>query len=244
MKEHEKAVEVESRTATCRKHGNYNSYNYIGTIWSRCGKCANESEQRRLADNLARMVVEAGIPPRFSRKTFDNYNAETEEHKKALAVCIDYARNFDTASKLGQCFVFCGNKGTGKTHLSVAIAKHVMKHNGCSTLYTTAMRAIRRVRSTWNNRFGEREDDVIKMFCSRGLLIIDEVGVQFESKTEENVLFDIINGRYEHRRPTIVVSNLDKKGVERCLGERSFDRLREGGGKLVPFTWGSYRGSI
>ena len=74
------------------------------------------------------------------------------------------------------------------------------------------------------------------------MLILDEVGVQFGSETEENLLFDIINTRYEDRKPTILISNLDGAGVKKYLGERAFDRIREDGGKLIPFTWSSYRG--
>lgn len=74
------------------------------------------------------------------------------------------------------------------------------------------------------------------------LLILDEVGVQHGSDTEKLILFEIINGRYEAARPTIVISNLDAAGLEQFLGERAFDRLREGGGRLVVFDWESHRG--
>jgi DNA replication protein DnaC len=42
-------------------------------------------------------------------------------------------------------------------------------------------------------------------------------------------------------KPTIVISNLAKDGLQDYLGERAFDRLRENGGKLVVFDWESYR---
>ena len=45
-------------------------------------------------------------------------------------------------------------------------------------------------------------------FIRPDLLILDEVGVQFGSETEKMILFEIINGRYEQLKPTIVISNL------------------------------------
>lgn len=83
------------------------------------------------------------------------------------------------------------------------------------------------------------------------LLILDEVGVQFGSDTERLLLFDILNERYERRRPTILMSNLaldDAEeggrvvpGIKSYLGERVFDRLREDGGQSVVFDWPSHR---
>ena len=76
------------------------------------------------------------------------------------------------------------------------------------------------------------------------LLILDEVGVQFGSDTEKLILFDVLNERYEKRRPTLVLSNLSLPDVEQYLGERIFDRLREDGGEAVVFDWESHRGNV
>jgi DNA replication protein DnaC len=42
--------------------------------------------------------------------------------------------------------------------------------------------------------------------------------------------------------PTVLVSNLDVEGVKQCIGDRVYDRLRDDGGKVIAFTWGSMRG--
>ena len=74
------------------------------------------------------------------------------------------------------------------------------------------------------------------------LLILDEVGVQFGSETEKLMLFDVLNERYEKRKPCVLLSNLAIDDVKAFLGERVFDRLREDGGEAVAFDWESYRG--
>ena len=51
----------------------------------------------------------------------------------------------------------------------------------------------------------------------------------------------IVDARYERvRRPTILLSNLSKDELVGFLGERVFDRMREDGGKFVPFDWDSH----
>ena len=76
-----------------------------------------------------------------------------------------------------------------------------------------------------------------------GLLIIDEIGIQFGSDTEKLLISEIIDNRYQNLLPTVLISNLDLAGIKSCIGERSYDRLREDGGKVVAFNWDSHRGA-
>jgi DNA replication protein DnaC len=72
-------------------------------------------------------------------------------------------------------------------------------------------------------------------------LILDEVGVSFRSEAEKTQLFDVLDGRYREMRPTVIVSNLNAKDLQECLGPRIFDRLMEAGSTVVIFDWKSYR---
>lgn len=87
------------------------------------------------------------------------------------------------------------------------------------------MRAVRSVKETYAKGNSRTEAQAIADLVAPDLLILDEV----------------INGRYEAGRPTIVISNLAIKALEEYLGARAFDRLREGGGQLVVCDWESYR---
>ena len=109
-------------------------------------------------------------------------------------------------------------------------------------LFITVQRAIRRVRDTWSRDSAETESQAIGTLVFPDLLILDEVGVQTGSEFEKNLIFDILNERYEKRRPSLLLSNLELADVRAYLGERVFDRLREDGGMAVPFDWASHRG--
>ena len=85
------------------------------------------------------------------------------------------------------------------------------------------------------------EDDAIAELVKPRLLILDEVGADYGTEHSKTILFDIINKRYENIKPTIVLTNLDAAALREYFGERIVDRLREGGGKLVTFTWVSHR---
>src|SRR5260363_430530 len=91
--------------------------------------------------------ADGGIPLRFRTRQFEHYLADTPDKQHALKVAQDFARQFSVHAKRGTFVVFSGRPGTGKSHLALAIAQHVMR-NG-TALYINTMDLIRRVRDTW-----------------------------------------------------------------------------------------------
>ena len=245
-------AEPKVRQATCDKHGDFESRCIIGEIWSRCPACSKEQVEREQAASEEKARIErllawqrrigaSGIPERFHDRSLENYDAQTAEQKRVLTFCQRYAADFDVVMRTGQSAIFLGRPGTGKTHLAAAIGLHVMREQNRTVLFTTVQRAIRRVKDSWNRDNNETESQAIATLVSPDLLILDEVGVQFGSDFERNVLFDVLNERYEKRRPYILLSNLNMETLTGFLGERVIDRIREDSGKLIPFGWESHR---
>ena len=132
-----------------------------------------------------------------------------------------------------------GGVGTGKTLLASAMLDKLVDSNKCEIIKLISI--VRELKATWSKESNETEEELIKYYSKLDLLIIDEVGSQFGSDTEKLFIFDIIDGRYQDMKPTILISNLDIEGVKDAVGERCVDRLREGGGSMIAFNWGSNR---
>ena len=241
----------------CPEHGAYTSTNFIGEHWTVCPKCmmiqrdkeakeqlaADEKlRQERIASKWKAKITGAAIPERFKDRTLESYVAKTSGQQKALAFATEYAENFDLVLREGRSAIFLGNVGTGKTHLAVGIALSIMLQQR-SALFVTVQRLIRRVKDSWHTK-EETESQVVDVFASPDLLVLDEVGVQFGSEFEKQVLFDVLNTRYENRKPSILLSNIPKEQLSDYLGERVTDRLRENGGKVIGFDWESYRRNL
>lgn len=235
------------RDETCETHGNFTSKNIVREIWSRCPACAKERQDKEDAyhlrekiEALQRRIGHAGVPERFRDRTLASYHASGKGQQSALAFATAFAANFGTDNAVGRGAVFVGKPGTGKTHLAIGIAIDLMER-GHSAMFTTTLRAIRRVKETWGKGSSEIESAAIAAIVFPELLILDEVGIQFGSDTEKLILFDVLNERYEQRKSTLMLSNLTSSEVKDYLGDRIFDRMREDGGRVVVFDWASHR---
>jgi len=220
-------------------------------LWE-CAECRDEKEakeQRVIAKqerskNYATTMRDVDgykTPKRFAEKTLDNYQATSKEQRRVLDFCQKYLVNFESVSSAGVSIVFCGKPGTGKTHLSYAIANSLRKKM-CTAVVKTAADMTAKVKSAYKSSdMHNSPESVVATFSSLDLLIIDEVGVQIDSEAERRILFDIMNKRYENMKPTVMISNLAVEELTAFVGERVMDRMNEGGGMIFAFTWGSYR---
>lgn len=247
------AVAQSERDASCETHGVYTAKGFaIGRSmhWMGCPACSQQAQDEKVHAEAARNVAEAqrrmesslnqaGIPVRYRRKTFESFVVESDAQERALCVAMEFAANFETHRRSGTVIVFSGVPGTGKSHLAIAIAQAVMA--GHTALYTSAIDAVRMIRNTWRRDSERTETQVLDMLAGVDLLVLDEVGVQYGTEAEQVNLFDIIDKRYRALMPTILLTNQGKGGLKSFLGDRSFDRLREGG-QWVVFDWESYRG--
>ena len=240
----------------CPLHGGYVAMRVAG-VWSGCPRCREDRMSAQMGGVVAalkgramgRAVDASGIPDRFRGCTVESYRANPGSGPQQFAkeVANDLARRCAvpaTPDSPGCSAIFCGRPGTGKTHLACAIGMAALAA-GRSVVYVTTLRMIRRIKASWGGEGrGEGEEGAIDAFVRPDVLILDEVGAQFGSETEKLLLFDVLNARYERRKSVLLLSNLEVAGVRAHLGERVFDRLREDGGRYVPFTWESHRGSI
>lgn len=252
-------VETGKNTALCSIHGEYIQTTYKNGRITKCPDCERENEEQRIADEntklkeaaekrksrrIDELLGNSGIPKRFQDKTFDNYqlsegNAKQEEVFNRV---VAFSEEFKPSQEhSGRCIVMIGDTGTGKSHLACAVASHVIKEYGGTARFTSVSEINRLVRESkgYNARYSETE--VIEAFGNYDLLIVDEVGIQSGSDAESRALFDVFNARYQNMKSTIVISNLNQAQVREALGQRIFDRLKEGGGEVLVFHWRSHR---
>jgi len=236
----------------CDKHGTkMKSINmtFSDDIIYFCEECGKERDDERTEreeflaaraekEQVDKLFKSCQMGARFKGITFDTFHPTNDNAAAAKRKCIEFAETFkESARKTGGGLLVVGKPGTGKNHLSGAICTKLM-NDGIPCLHTTALKLVRRIKESWGG--DEREQEAINSFSRPDLLIIDEVGVQFGTPTEQLFLTEIINDRYESMKPTILLSNLSVAQLGEVLGARVIDRFYDHGTVLV-FDWESYR---
>lgn len=250
---------LQSENRTCAKHGDFTAHLFRvpGTQnerWTECIECGREKTAEEDAKIRAEALQEikrqkaeailgrAAIPKRFTDRRLENYKISSEGQSKAYASVMRYAENWGHNRENGVNLILTGNPGTGKTHLAVGLAHHVLASGG-SALYTRVVEVVRSVKDTYSDKT-RNEQQVINEFRKPDLLILDEVGRQIGSDTEKMIMFEVINARYEDCKPTILIANLQVNQLADYLDPAALDRLREGGGRVVIFDWESERSKV
>jgi len=97
--------------------------------------------------------------------------------------------------------ILLGPPGVGKTHIAIALGVNAVK-NGFQTYFTTVDEIMRKLKTTKDANFMKK----IKNYITPRLLIIDEMGYTPLCNEEANILFQIVNERYE-KASIIITSN-------------------------------------
>ena len=180
---------------------------------------------------------DAKIPARFREKTIENYIVKDEWQRPIKAQIVSYAEDIVSNIEKGRCIVMSGGVGTGKTHLSVGILKKVIEKGGTG-IFLSVADLIDDIRGTWGGKSTEK----VKLYTECDLLVLDEVGVQAGTENERQIIFSVINKRYNDVKPSILLTNLDPSAFKSYVGQRVFDRLKENDGEFIIFNGPSFRG--
>lgn len=175
------------------------------------------------------------VPERYWNESIDTYKTDTEERCKARAK----AESFIQAVKCGkfQTIIFLGAVGTGKTHLASGIIYE------CGGLYRLAPAIVEEIRRAKSFSARETEAEILDGYGRAILLVIDEIGRGVAAAEEQYMLYQIINERYNRRKPTVLISNQNKKDFLNFVGIAAADRLTESA-QVVEFTGQSYRATL
>lgn len=183
------------------------------------------AERKRRQEKIERLYRSSQMPARFLTRTFENFQV-TPETKGAYSIAKQYVENFEEHAKRGEGLLFSGTVGTGKTHLAAAIAIELM-NRGVPVLFGNIVNLLSRIKQTYSEDSRESDSQVISVMSSVDLLIIDDLGKEKKSDWVDQVLYTIINNRYEDYKPMIITTNCTMAELEEKIGRAGVSRLCE-----------------
>lgn len=152
-------------------------------------------------------------------KTFESFEKERDP--------IAYKKAWEFAQNPQGNLIFCGDYGTGKTHLEDAICNSLREvgrlmpdgtRQPMSSLFASAPQFFRAyidaMNATDKTRFVSLTDQAI----GTPLLVIDDVDKTSTSDFKKDTYFLILDERYKAKRPTIISTNHYDK-LAHYLGE-------------------------
>ena len=220
-------------------------------VWCECMKEKERKEKereeymRKMA-HLSRLKSASLLGERYSDVTFDKTELiENDTFTKAYNRCKKYCEITDKALAEGYGIYLFGDSGTGKTHLTACMCNELInQYQEC--LFTNFFEISRLIKSTWNKN--TNAENIIKKICEVDFLFIDDLGTEkLQRNGEDNWLqeqvFDIINKRYNNRKPTIFSSNysLNELINDRGMMQKTVDRIAEMSTAIMKLTGSSYR---
>ena len=153
--------------------------------------------------------------------TFDlkYYNGAAHDlMTSVLSRCKKFASNFELGIS---GMIFFGKTGVGKTHLSLSIANEVLK-NGYGVVYGTASEFLGKIEK---EHFGKIEGDTLQLLCECDLLIIDDLGAEFQTQFTASAIHELINRRIMEGKPSIISTNLSPAELAQTYGDRVSSRI-------------------
>jgi DNA replication protein DnaC len=140
----------------------------------------------------------------------------------ASNACRRMAAEFDSVFR--NLYLY-GTVGTGKSFLSICIAKEVLE-SGHSVLYFSAAALFDKL-SMYS--FDVRVKDELRSFTNDlytcDLLIIDDLGTELTNQFISAQLFTCLNERHLGRKSTVISTNLSLKEMQARYSDRVFSRI-------------------
>ena len=179
---------------------------------------------------LIKNIASSGMGHLIEKQSFDNfdldwYKTSSEEDYNRMSHNLSVARSF--AKSFGKNrgnLLFIGSTGTGKTHLSTAIAKEVILE-GYSVLYDSVQNIVGDFETDKFKSGYDKSEPIATKYLECDLLIIDDLGTEFASQFTVSVLYNLLNTRQNRGLSTIISTNLTAEELGGKYEGRIYSRI-------------------
>ncbi len=158
-----------------------------------------ERESRRRA---------ARIPERYRNCALTNFNELTDSQRAAKSLARRFVREWPA---IDAGLLIAGPVGSGKTHLAVAVLAELIDTRGVRGVFCDFTDLLSRIQATFSRSSDESEEDVLQVYREADLLVLDELGARRPTDWARDVLYGLLNTRYNRKKTTILTTNFEDK---------------------------------
>lgn len=199
------------------------------------------NQQRRSAASIAWGEFRRSMGPRYSRCSFESFEARDDRQAAAVEAVQAYCANFTEHRRNGSGLVLVGPAGTGKDHLAAAALLTIAQQHCATIKYSNGLALYEEFRELI--RTGDSETELVAELVRPEVLLISDPAPPLGLATERqmSILLRIIDHRYRLLRPTCATMNVDDfSHAEKALSPQVAGRIKHGA-IVVVCNWEAYR---
>lgn len=203
----------------------------------RCSKCRDttwiiiDDKARRCQcyklDKTKKLWEASGVRIEQQEKSFKSYIPYSEDTKRARDCGIEYFRNYNERKNTRHnSIAFLGQVGSGKTHLSIALAVNFLTRE-IPVVYMPFRDTMMNIKM--NILDHEYYKKSLEKYQKAEILLIDDLYKGKVTASDLNIMFEIINYRYINQMPIIISSEKridDILKVDEAIGSRIYEMCK------------------
>jgi DNA replication protein DnaC len=191
----------------------------------------------------------AGIPERYRDCRLENFSDNSLTLTRAKATAREFV---DSYPHVEAGLLLVGPAGRGKTHLACAVLSELIVSKGVEGLYADFSDLLLRIQTTFRPDADLSKESLLTPYAETELLVLDELGASKPHAWVLDVLYNVLNTRYNRKKITIGTSNFEdeidpasgeKEKLEDRIGYRLRSRLYEMC-LAVPLRGGDFRKEV
>jgi DNA replication protein DnaC len=170
----------------------------------------------------------AQIPARYQDCNLRNFDERDPWRVQARRAASEFVEAYPFVE---QGLLIVGGSGRGKTHLACAVLSELVATKGVSGLYVDFSDLLTRIQTSFRPDADASKEAVLSPFGEAELLVLDELGASKPHAWVLDILYNLLNTRYNRKKVTIATSNFEDEppagtGEREKLEDRIGYRLR------------------
>ena len=184
----------------------------------------------------SRLLKLSRIPARHDGSEFSNYRTDVNNSLAVAKITTQKWAEQYPMDRTG--FLIIGPSGVGKTHLSVAIIKELMK-KGVRCLFCDYRELLKEIQNSYNPSVQTTELEILRPVFEAEVVVLDDLGAVKPSGWVWDTVSIVLNTRYNNKQTTIITTNFEDGPPGRArksptaaavenetLGDRIGERMR------------------
>lgn len=178
-------------------------------------------------------IAAAAIPTRYIPCRLENFhdrgNPRLKRARQRMREFVDCWPGEDRG------FLLMGGCGVGKTHLAAAALREIVEMDKPGQLlFSNFQDLIQAIHASFSSDEAPSKSEILEPIIAADLLVLDELGSQKPTTFVQEVLYYIINSRYNNLKTTLFTTNYvdepsrkDEEALEQRIGRALRSRLYE-----------------